>query len=321
MEQDRTRRRVLSAAVITIFTTGALAGPAAAGGPPEQAPAHGDAPPPQAAQPRHDPGPPPQAPAHGVRGTQPAKPAAANAARTRAAASPSAKPHGGRAKAQHAGSPGRSAAARPAAPASHAPAHGRRGTAPAGSDRASGGPRGGGQPKVTLCHATGSATNPYVTITIAAPAVEHAHDVHQQDGDLIPAPAGGCPTATEDAARQAAGAIAALLGSAPVTSASSGSPPAGAASAPSAPAAGGGVITSSQIGTTPGRDGRIRVLGALQTVDGEDALDVAPTTAARDAGQSLPFTGAGLGLLAAIGLGLTLAGVALRRRSAAPHVA
>lgn len=46
--------------------------------------------------------------------------------------------------------------------------------------------------KVTICHATGSETNPYVQITISDSAVE-AHKRHQDRKDIIPAPAGGCP--------------------------------------------------------------------------------------------------------------------------------
>lgn len=47
--------------------------------------------------------------------------------------------------------------------------------------------------KVTICHATGSATNPYVIITIDESALP-AHRDHQQGEDIIPAPAAGCPT-------------------------------------------------------------------------------------------------------------------------------
>jgi hypothetical protein len=47
---------------------------------------------------------------------------------------------------------------------------------------------------VTICHATGSVTNPYVKITIAASAVA-AHRDHQDRRDIIPAPAKGCPVA------------------------------------------------------------------------------------------------------------------------------
>jgi hypothetical protein len=45
--------------------------------------------------------------------------------------------------------------------------------------------------KITICHVTGSKTNPYVEITISVNGL-NGHDKHQ--GDIIPAPAGGCPT-------------------------------------------------------------------------------------------------------------------------------
>lgn len=46
-------------------------------------------------------------------------------------------------------------------------------------------PAGTQSDKVTLCHATGSAKNPFVTITIAAPAA-YAHTRHQDGRDIIP---------------------------------------------------------------------------------------------------------------------------------------
>ncbi len=45
--------------------------------------------------------------------------------------------------------------------------------------------------KITICHHTGSAKNPYVEITISTNGL-NGHDKHP--GDIIPAPAGGCPT-------------------------------------------------------------------------------------------------------------------------------
>lgn len=39
---------------------------------------------------------------------------------------------------------------------------------------------------VTICHATASETNPYVSITIAPQAVIAAHIDHQDDEDVIP---------------------------------------------------------------------------------------------------------------------------------------
>ncbi len=44
--------------------------------------------------------------------------------------------------------------------------------------------------KITLCHATGSATNPYVEITVSVEGATHGHANHP--GDIIPAPADGC---------------------------------------------------------------------------------------------------------------------------------
>lgn len=44
--------------------------------------------------------------------------------------------------------------------------------------------------KVTICHATGSDKNPYNLITVSVNGL-NGHDKHS--GDIIPAPAGGCP--------------------------------------------------------------------------------------------------------------------------------
>lgn len=45
--------------------------------------------------------------------------------------------------------------------------------------------------KITICHATGSETNPYNKITVSVNGL-NGHDRHE--GDIIPAPEGGCPT-------------------------------------------------------------------------------------------------------------------------------
>ena len=44
--------------------------------------------------------------------------------------------------------------------------------------------------KITICHATGSEKNPYNEITVSVNGL-NGHGKH--DGDIIPAPAGGCP--------------------------------------------------------------------------------------------------------------------------------
>ncbi len=48
-----------------------------------------------------------------------------------------------------------------------------------------------GANKITICHATGSETNSYAQITISTSGL-NGHSDHAND--LIPAPAGGCPT-------------------------------------------------------------------------------------------------------------------------------
>jgi hypothetical protein len=57
--------------------------------------------------------------------------------------------------------------------------------------------------KVTICHATGSASNPYVQITVSASAVLSAHENH--DGDIIPAPSTGCSAVVKLTCNKATG--------------------------------------------------------------------------------------------------------------------
>ena len=45
--------------------------------------------------------------------------------------------------------------------------------------------------KITICHATGSETNPYNEITVSVNGL-NGHGTHE--GDIIPAPEAGCPT-------------------------------------------------------------------------------------------------------------------------------
>ena len=51
----------------------------------------------------------------------------------------------------------------------------------------------GPEDKISICHATGSDSNPYVKIWISENGLNghNAQGVH--DGDIVPAPAGGCP--------------------------------------------------------------------------------------------------------------------------------
>jgi hypothetical protein len=53
-------------------------------------------------------------------------------------------------------------------------------------------PSASAEDRVTICHRTGSETNPYVVITID----ERALPAHLEHGDIYPVPPGGCPTST-----------------------------------------------------------------------------------------------------------------------------
>ena len=160
--------------------------------------------------------------------------------------------------------------------------------------------------KTTLCHATGSETNPYVTITVSDAALPKAHDVHQHDEDIIPAPAEGCP-----------------------------GPAAPAGETPGGDTEGGGTEGGETPGMqTPGSETSLTpdtstptgaVLG--ESAEGPEAIaegDAAPAdavageTADREAGTTvagvrLPFTGLDAFVVAIAGLALLLAGVAGQR--------
>jgi hypothetical protein len=158
--------------------------------------------------------------------------------------------------------------------------------------------------KVTLCHATGSETNPYVEITISENALP-AHLRHQDGEDIYPVPAGGCPSTS----------IPTGLGNPPtalLSAPAAGLPDAGDVAALGSPSDGGEVLGVSEERPAPaeGTDDVGAVLGADQG-GGDDAAAVRDTT-----GTSLPFTGLGLGILVALGLLLATAGMLMRRRTA-----
>jgi hypothetical protein len=289
MDQDSALRRASRAALAATVAGGMFAG-AVHAAPPDHAPAHG----------ARGETPPAHPPAHGVRDTQPAPEAQGEKQRP--------------------------------APPQQAPAHGRRATKPSKAKRheKSAPPRraerakpkqgessGGGQTKVTICHSTGSATNPYVTITIAEPAVK-AHARHHDGRDIIPAPASGCPTGEQRSVERAGGASGTVQSgdpAAPVLPAGAPVTPAGAPSGERRVETG-GVLTSSEMGSG-GSKGRIGVLGAIETEPGDrELVPLAAETAPAgddDADRALPFTGLELALVALGGLVALLLGLALRR--------
>src|SRR5204863_6909398 len=137
--------------------------------------------------------------------------------------------------------------------------------------------------QTTLCHRTGSESNPWVLITVADPALK----AHRKHGDIIPAPAEGCPkpqpaATTAPAASTPGGETAPApvvsLGMGtqvplPVT-AQSQSPPAGSAPAASAPAA-----------STPFRPG-----GTVTTVSAPSRSTATKTASAAPRGEVLAET-------------------------------
>jgi hypothetical protein len=176
--------------------------------------------------------------------------------------------------------------------------------------------------KTTICHATGSATNPYVTITISDNALP-AHARHQDGRDLIPAPAGGCPqpaAAAEKPGKREAGGIDA----APAEAEAKGEAAPAAAAAPAvetAPAAAprGEVLGVVASGGTARKLPRLRETLAVQdegVARRESGAPVAKAAAAQ-AGE-LPFTGLEAALVALAGLLLVLIGVLVRNLSGRP---
>lgn len=171
--------------------------------------------------------------------------------------------------------------------------------------------------KTTICHATGSVTNPFVKITISDHALD-AHRRHQDGEDVIPAGA-ECPASKQDAGTRTPTQTDTKTGSS--------TPGAGTEAAMLRSA-------TAQVGT-PNDEAESHVLGervasAAETTGDADAGDdtagagdtagesATGTLAADEAssparGSGLPFTGLDLGTVAVLGLALLLAGTALRR--------
>jgi CHRD domain len=68
--------------------------------------------------------------------------------------------------------------------------------------------------KVTICHRTPSQTHPYVLLSVSRSALKRGHAGHAQD--IIPAPAGGCPTILLSPTQGGTALSASLTGSAEV---------------------------------------------------------------------------------------------------------
>jgi hypothetical protein len=161
----------------------------------------------------------------------------------------------------------------------------------------------GPQGKTTICHATGSATNPYVEITISDNALP-AHTTHQDGRDIVPAPAGGCPGAAPVTPPPSP------KPPAPVPGAGAGTPAGGtAAAAPAAtPAVTPAVPTPA---ATPPRQQVKSVPTKTNTVSSTPVV----TTPTQQVKGQLPFTGLNVWLLFMLGLMSLLLGAGLRLAS------
>jgi hypothetical protein len=145
--------------------------------------------------------------------------------------------------------------------------------------------------KITICHSTGSATNPYVEITISENGL-HGHARHHDGDDIIPAPAGGCSAVAvvESDARTSSGQpaaenfpVAQLVNAFNVIR---------------------GITASNQDGAGT---------SAVGGVSASNREAQARAQATRDLlGRQLPFTGLALRVLLLLGICCVVVGVAMR---------
>ena len=175
--------------------------------------------------------------------------------------------------------------------------------------------------KTTICHATGSATNPYVTITISNNALP-AHMRHQDGRDIIPAPAGGCPTGQQTQTEQPPG----TTEQTPPPTTTETQTPAPATSETTAPATqqqpAAQVLGQTVTGSSPSKSGPTStpagsVLGATTSGSSPSASASPAATGTRaSSSSSLPFTGTDAIIVAILGLAALLLGVTMRRAAA-----
>jgi hypothetical protein len=183
--------------------------------------------------------------------------------------------------------------------------------------------------KITICHATKSHTNPYVEITISVNGL-HGHgpaeDPHHHDGswkDIIPAPAGGCPTTvTPEQQTQQPGTTTEQQPTtvtnvvAPTPEVAVTAPATATAPQESAPGQQ-AVLGARAHGTAPAEDdaadqpGQSKVLGA--TASGTAPKAATAVRAEDDNSGSLPFTGFELAFVLLVAAAVLLGGFALRR--------
>lgn len=168
--------------------------------------------------------------------------------------------------------------------------------------------------KVTICHATGSETNPYVKITIAQQGWDNGHSKHGDD--INPAPEGDCPGTTQQQTAAKPNEFVAAQPEVAVTA------PATTEAAPVAADQQGVLGVRAQGGSAPAGDtapaDANEVLGVQAAGGNAPAAATAP--AAADATRkadtgSLPFTGLELAIVLMLAAAALMAGFALKRAS------
>jgi hypothetical protein len=198
-------------------------------------------------------------------------------------------------------------------------AHRHNGTHPAQShaNPNPGTPRPGGRedrpsPKITICHATGSAKNPYVEITISVNGL-HGHAKHQDGRDIIPAPASGCPKGDQQQQQQQQPGV---PDKKPDQATTSSTTAAFVAPEVTTPAPGSQVVLGARAtGHRAPAAGGNEVLGAQASGTNAPKAALAARRAASHHG-SLPFTGFELGIVLLLAAAALLGGYALRRATA-----
>jgi outer membrane biosynthesis protein TonB len=160
--------------------------------------------------------------------------------------------------------------------------------------------------RITICHATASATNPFVEITVSVNGLE-GHGDHTND--IIPAPAGGCPGGTTPPPPPPPPP--------PVVT-----PPTVAPTPPTVVPAATPVTTpvSTPVVTPPAtpaeeEEPTEEEPEAEDEPEEADAPEQAAAAPRAVAAKALPFTGFDTGQMIGLGLFLLLAGFALRRAS------
>jgi hypothetical protein len=193
---------------------------------------------------------------------------------------------------------------------------------------------------VTICHATGSSSNPYVRISPSASGVFHGHLGHQDGRDIVPPFTWKGQTFSEnwDANGMAiynAGCTVAAAGAAPAASAATLAPAASAtvtptAAAPAAVAAAAPATASAPVASAPaaavpavaapaaagGVKGAVVALKPTKTKPAGGVLGATTRLGGSVASTRLPFTGLPLWIFALVAAGLIGIGLAFRRASA-----